>query len=195
MRCHKPLRDQCTKVSQEMLILLEDVLGGSSEQFGALVWQYLHYPFFVFMALFGEILVTGQTQLEQNRASLRAMERLPLFLHRLQKRTPLASKMKSIAARVIDQTKLLLDSHAASHRQSSAEHGAESSSDNTADTAATSPLMALLTPAAATNVSQGFDLEHLDMHTEGLYTWDDDFLFNGAVDWLKWDEGVFQAAC
>lgn len=184
-RCHKSLRGQCTKVSQDMLLSLESLISTSNEQYGALIWQLLHYPFFVFMALFGEILVTGKTQLLTNQKSLECMEHLPAFLNQVRQRTPLAAKMESVATRVIEQARLWLNSQGDA-AQPSGDQARTSTSTEPIQT--TSPLMALLTPAATTDASSAYDLGSFDINTDGLYSWDDDFLFNGAADWFKFDE-------
>ncbi|KAF7185408.1 putative transcriptional regulatory protein C11D3.07c [Pseudocercospora fuligena] len=186
-RCHKSLRGQCTEVSQDMLRSLENLMSNTNEQYGALIWQLLHYPFFVFMALFGEILVTGKTQLQTNQKSLECMEHLPAFLNQLRRRTPLAYKMESVATRVIEQARLWLDGQGDAAQPSGDQ---ARSSTSTAPVEMTSPLKALLTPAATTDASSAYDLGSFDIDTDGLYSWDDDFLFNGAADWFKFDELV-----
>ncbi|EME84331.1 uncharacterized protein MYCFIDRAFT_202979 [Pseudocercospora fijiensis CIRAD86] len=142
------------------------------------------------MALFGEILVTGKTQLQTNQKSLECMEHLPAFLNPLRRRTPLAAKMESIATRVLEQARVWLDGHGDAAAQPSSGDEARNQTSTAPVETTTSPLMALLTPAATTDASSAYDLGSIDMQTDNLYSWDDDFLFNGATDWFKFDEAV-----
>ncbi|KXS96659.1 hypothetical protein AC579_6328 [Pseudocercospora musae] len=185
-RCHRSLRGQCTEVSQDMLRSLEQLMSNTNEQYGALIWQLLHYPFFVFMALFGEILLTGKNQLQTNQKSLECMEHLPAFLNRFRRRTSLAVKMESVATRVIEQAKSWLNGQGDAAQPS--DDQARSSTSTPPET--TSPLMALLTPAATADASSVYVSGSSDSNIDGLYSWDVDFLFNGAADWFKLDELV-----
>ncbi|KAG5989980.1 hypothetical protein E4U43_004394 [Claviceps pusilla] len=111
----RQLRSQSTQPSQEMLNLLPKLGDAVSDQRGGpyacLLWQYLHCPLAAFGALWGEIVIKTTTNLEQSLKSLEAIEHLPLFLGKLASRNALAARLQSITARIVEQARMILNSH------------------------------------------------------------------------------------
>ena len=76
-----------------------------------LLWQYLHCPLVAFGSLWGEIVVKsikGNTNLEQSKQSLEAIENLPAFFAKFSSRTSLAAKLENITKRIIQQARSVL---------------------------------------------------------------------------------------
>ena len=187
-------KEQCLGASTRMLHLLQHMAPDSREPYHPVIWQLICCPFTPMLMLFRELISKGEGNLEQKRAGLLAMERLPTYLKALSSRNSLAARLQGIA--------LVLVQHARSVMQSgSAQMGARNSAVQRS--ASQNGILSEDLPPYADSIpldSFGSDVASLfpstlqsDMANSGAEFSNDfamfanDFDMDTMFDWLSWD--------
>lgn len=93
----------------KLLPSLSNMMTDLKEPYTCLLWQRLHCPLAAFGTLWGEIVIKASAHFEQSKQSLEAIEYLPPYLAKLSSRTPLAAKLGSIADRIVQHARSILD--------------------------------------------------------------------------------------
>lgn len=92
----------------KLLPSLGDMVLDLKDPYTCLLWQRLHCPLAAFGTLWGEIVIKGNTDLEQSKQSLEAIEHLPAYFGKLSSRNSLAAKLESITERIVQQARSIL---------------------------------------------------------------------------------------
>lgn len=100
----------------ELLPRLGELLEAHKEPYGFVLWQCLRCP--AFGALWGDIVVRfkGEPKAKRSEASLHVIEHLPVFFGKFKFRNPLAAKLESITARMVQYAGSLSHSEGKCHQ-------------------------------------------------------------------------------
>lgn len=104
------MKRQCIESSRAMLHILDDMVSDSEEPFNGIIWQLVCRPFTPFLTLFGEILAWEDADAQEKELSLKAMERLPVFLNKMGLRNSLAAKLERVAVTFMQHARSIVGS-------------------------------------------------------------------------------------